>query len=162
MAQQRFPDTRAEFRSPNGTYVVVNSDRDEKPFHSLTVKRRSDGSVINTYEYPRNVEIFWNPQGTVLAITDNYASNESKCLILDLAQKNPDWADLTQALRNAGNSRQKSSLVRDDHVYTKVLRWRDDKTLEVKVSGYGEVDPKGFSYLYLYSLDGSARALHSN
>jgi hypothetical protein len=73
-----FPGVRSESKSPNGRFVIKNSDSDVKdPAHTLKLVDGRNGSVIKIYQYGRGVGILWSPASDAFVINDHEGSNVS-------------------------------------------------------------------------------------
>lgn len=150
-----FPGPQAQLQSPDGRYVVENVDSDKEPHHTLRLKNTETGAVRTLCNYPRHVTVLWSPDGKKLAVNDYAGSDFSKILIFSADQDSPAQdvgAELLQSLKDSPDRR---SLADNHHVYFAVSSWEGNDAVKLKVWGHGEVDPKGFSRLYQYTLGGS-------
>jgi hypothetical protein len=155
-----FPGPRAAAISPDGRYAVENVDSDKEPHHTLMLRNLETGTVRLLYSYPRHVSVLWSPNGQKLAVNDYAGSNFSKSLIFFVDQRGSAVdvrAKLFEFLKDAGARRAVSG---NDHVYVVVLGWRGNDAVKVRVRGYGNVDPKGFTQFYWYTLGGSLQRAH--
>jgi hypothetical protein len=152
-----FPGTKSELKSPDGHYTIRNMD-DEKqePAHTLTLIGPK-GSTEKIYSYGRHVEVLWSPTSSAFVVNDYEGSDASRPVLftipftgkpLDLREK------LTDFLRSRGNA---ASAEENHHVYFSAKRWLSDDEILCQVTGYGDVDPKGFTRRYVYKLSGGFR-----
>lgn len=148
-----FPGTRSESKSPDGRFAIKNSDSDvEDPAHTLTLVDRRNGSVIKIYQYERGVDILWSPASDAFVINDHEGSNVSHP-VLFREPWSTNFTDLREKLIDFLRSRnQAKSALENHHVYFTALRWLNDNEVLCQVTGYGDVDPKGFTREYVYKL----------
>jgi hypothetical protein len=154
MAQSvSFPGARSETKSPDGHIVIKNSDSDvEDPAHTLTLTDRRNGSVVKIYQYGRGVDILWSPASDAFVINDHEGSNVSHP-VLFIEPWSKKYTDLREKLIDYLRSRnQARSVLENHHVYFTAQRWLSDNELLCRVTGYGDVDPKGFTRYYIYKL----------
>ncbi len=155
-----FPGKNGDAKSPDGRYLVENVDSDKEPHHSLLLKNLKTGGVHSLCNYKRHVTALWSPDGQKLVVNDSAGSDFSKSLIFFVDQSGPPvdiGAKLLQSLKDPADRRSVSG---NHHVYVAVTNWQGNQAVKLRVWGYGDVDPKGFSRLYLYTLDGSFRRAH--
>lgn len=148
-----FPGTRSESKSPDGRFVIKNSDSDvEDPAHNLMLIDTRNGSVITIYKYGRGVDILWSPRSDAFVINDHEGSNVSHP-ILFRAPWSTNYTDLRDKLIDfLRSSNQAKSALENHHVYFTVQRWLSENEVLCQVTGYGEVDPNGFTRRYVYKL----------
>jgi hypothetical protein len=152
-----FMGAQAQLRSPDGRYVVENVDSDKEPHHTLLLKNTETGAVRTLCNYSRHVTVLWSPDRKKFSVNDYAGSDFSKILIFSADQESPPQdigAELLQSLKDSPDRR---SLADNHHVYFAVSSWEENDAVKLKAWGHGEVDPKGFSRLYQYSLGGSFR-----
>jgi hypothetical protein len=155
-----FPGPQAKLQSPDGRYVVENVDSDKEPHHTLRLKSAATGTVRTLCSYQRHVTVLWSPDGKKLVVNDYAGSDFSRVLIFSADRESPlvnVGAELLQSLRDSPDRR---SLADNQHVYFAVSGWEGKESVKLKVWGYGQVDPKGFSRWYQYTLGGSFHRLH--
>jgi hypothetical protein len=157
-----FPGPQRELKSPDGRYSVENIDSGSEPHHTLLLKKTETGTVRTLCNYNRSVSVLWSPDGKKLVVNDYLGSNLSESVIFFVDQTSSPLdigAELLQSLKSSPDRR---SLVGNDHVYFAVSRWEGDEAVKLKVWGYGEVDPKGFSRLYIYQVGGTFRLMSTH
>jgi hypothetical protein len=154
-----FPGPQAQLQSPDRRYVLENLDSDKEPHHTLRLKNSETGAVRTLCNYPRHVSVLWSPDGKKLVVNDYAGSDFSKTLIFSADQDSPPQDVGAQLLESLKDSPDRRSLADNHHVYFAVSSWEGNEAVKVKVWGHGEVDPKGFSRLYQYTLDGSFRRM---
>jgi hypothetical protein len=148
-----FPESRSEAKSPDGRYTVRNAD-DEKqePAHTLTLIDTKSGSAIKSYSYGRHVDVLWSPTSDAFVVNDYEGSDVSRPVLftapwvgqpVDLREK------LTDFLRSRGEAK---SIEGDHHMYFSAERWLGGREILCEVTGYGDVDPKGFTRHYVYKI----------
>jgi hypothetical protein len=149
-----FPGTRSESKSPDGRFVIKNSDSDvEDLAHTLTLVDRRNGSVIKIYQYERGVDILWSPASDAFVINDHEGSNVSHP-VLFREPWSTNFTDLREKLIDFLRSRnQAKSALENHHLYFTARRWLSDNEILCQVTGYGDVDPKGFTKHYVYKID---------
>ena len=152
-----FPGTQAQLRSSDGRYAVENVDSDKEPHHTLLLKNTETGAVRTLCNYPRNVTVLWSPDGKKLVVNDYAGSDFSKILIFSADEDSPPQDVGSELLQSLKDSPDRRSLADNHHVYFAVSSWEGNDAVRLKVWGHGEVDPKGFSRLYQYTLRGSFR-----
>lgn len=154
-----FPGPQAQLQSPDRRYVLENLDSDKEPHHTLRLKNTETGAVRTLCNYPRHVTVLWSPDGKKLVVNDYAGSDFSKILIFSADQDSPPQDVGAQLLQSLKDSPGRRSLADNHHVYFAVSSWEGNEAVKVKVWGHGEVDPKGFSRLYQYTLGGSFRRM---
>ena len=149
-------------KSPDGRFIIRNVD-DEKldPAHTLTLVDASNGSAVKSYSYGRHVDVLWSPSSDAFVVNDYEGSDASRPVLfmspwkgqpVDLRKK------LTDFLRSQGEAR---SVDGNHHVYFSAKRWLGRDVILCQVTGYGDVDPKGFTKRYVYKLcDGFHHSRH--
>ena len=149
-----FPGARSESKSPDGRFVIKNSDSDvEDPAHALTLADGRNGSSIKIYRYGRSVDILWSPTSDSFVINDHEGSNVSHA-ILFREPWSTKYIDLREKLIDFLRSRnQAKSTLENHHVYFTAQRWLSKNEVLCQVTGYGDVDPNGFTRRYVYKLD---------
>jgi hypothetical protein len=110
---------------------------------------------IEVLSFSRHVSVGWAPTGVAFFATDFSGSDSSRCLVFLLGGASPEKRDLSEALRTSGLVPARAWS--NHHVSCEVLRWLDDDELLLRLHGYGDVDPRGFSMRYRYSLRGAFR-----
>ena len=158
-SERSFPGPVNRLPSPDGRYVLINVDSDKAPHHVLVIKDSSSGVKRQIHSYGRHVSALWSPDGNMLVVNDYAGSDFSKSLLFSAAADKPT-VDLGAALlRSLENSAARRELTGNDHVYFAVKKWKSQTELVLRVWGYGDASPRGFSQTYVYSLEGSFRRL---
>jgi len=150
--QTRFPGVLQELGSPNGDYTLVNTDSEREPHHSLILRNNKTGAARRLLDYGRSVTVLWSPAGRRIAVTDNFASNESRILILTADGRAPDLSLQDVVGKGLAPPELLRALRENDHVYFEALRWDGEGSLRFRVRGYGASDGSEFSHRYVYSL----------
>ena len=148
-----FPGAKSETKSPDGRYTIQNAD-DEKqePAHTLTLIATKDGSATKIYSYGRHVEVLWSPTSSAFVVND-YEGSDVSHPVLFTAPWTDRPVDLREKLIDFLRSRGKASSAEENHhVYFSAQRWLSGNEILCQVSGYGDVDPKGFAKHYVYKL----------
>lgn len=147
-----FPEKHSELRSPDGNYVIRNSDNDqEEPAHTLTLIEVRSGSVKTTYKYGRGVDVLWSPTSKAFVVNDHEGSDSERPILFSAPWTN-EYTDLREKLTDFLRSRGKASLLDNHHIYFSVQRWLGSDELLCKVTGYGDANPKGFAVTYVYKI----------
>jgi hypothetical protein len=105
------------------------------------------------------VNVLWSPSSEALVVNDIYASDDSRSMLFVLTPE-VHLTNLGELLLGARIPAKERELMQDGYpVFKFVTRWLDSESLLFKVSGYAEVDEKGFkdpfTFVYLYRLEGS-------
>jgi hypothetical protein len=153
-----FPE-QSQAASPNGRYVIVGENHAE-PFHTAILEDRVLKTRRKLFDYDRHIDLLWNPDSKSFALTDYEESDYSRCSIIFIDQTLPTirvWDKLVKAL----TQRDRKSLIENQHVYIAAMQWIGAGALKVKVWGYGEVDPSGFTRFYSYDRDGRVKRLNN-
>jgi hypothetical protein len=145
--------------SPNGHYAIVGVDSDTEPFHTVFLEDLRLRTRRKLFDYGRHIDLLWNPDSKSFALTDYAGSDYSSCSIVSVDENVPPiqlWDELVKAV--TGNDQK--SLLKKHHVYIAATQWIDSGTLRVKVWGYGDVNPSGFTEFYTYDRDRGIRRHH--
>lgn len=156
----RFPGERSEILSPNRRFILYNIDTENTwPNHALFLKDIKEEKEKKLYAYQRYVEVLWSPQSTALFINDHGGSDYSNSIIFIFEGKKKNKTfDLREELRqNLGNHK---SIFGNHHVYIESVEWLNEDKVKVKISGYGDVDPDGFTLWYEYKIGEGFRKLN--
>jgi hypothetical protein len=149
-SQVTFPGTHPCVAAPNGRITVCNEDSNVSPFHALSLV--GEGTKRQLFTYDRSVRVYWAPDSKHVAITVNAGSDSSFIRIFSTDGATSFVVDQEKLCRQL-DSRKCSQLSGNGHVYIEAQRWLSKKSLYLKVHGYGEVSPKGFSFEVSYPLD---------
>jgi hypothetical protein len=158
-AKARFPGERDRLAAPSGEHVVVNVDSDQPPTHALYVTGRDGNNRRLLLAYERHVTAVWSPDGSLLAVTDFGGSDFSRCLVFD-ARTARLVVEVSKALKQRYPRERRWS--ENHHVYFEAERWLDARTLQVKVRGHGDRDPKGFEARYEFRVDDADQGAAGN
>jgi hypothetical protein len=151
-----FPGQEPELMSPDRQYVLRNVDSDTEPHHVLYLRDQARGSEEQLFAYDRHVSALWSPDGKALLINDHGASDSSNCFIFlvdDVRQR----IDVRERLAEQLGANK--SINSNHHVYVEGISWLGPDVAKIQVSGYGDVDPKGFKLSYRYQLGGRFLAM---
>jgi hypothetical protein len=153
-----FPGAKSETKSPDGRYTIRNvDDEKQEPAHTLTLIATKDGSATKIYSYGRHVEILWSPTSSAFVVTD-YEGSDVSHPVLFTAPWTDQPVDLREKLIDFLRSRGKATSAEENHhVYFSAQRWLSGNEVLCQVSGYGDVDPKGFAKHYVYKLGAGFR-----
>jgi hypothetical protein len=154
-----FP-SQSQAVSPNARYVVIGEENHAEPFHTAILEDRVLRTRRKLFDYDRHVDLLWNPDSKSFAVTDYEESDYSRCSIMFTDRTVPTiriWDKLVKTLTD----RERKSLLENHHVYIAAVEWIGAGALKVKVWGYGEVNPSGFTRFYSYDSDGSVKPLNN-
>jgi hypothetical protein len=74
-----FPGAKSETKSPDGRYMIRNSDSmTENPAHTLTLVESEGGSVVKVYQYRRSADVLWSPASDAFVINDYEGSDSTR------------------------------------------------------------------------------------
>jgi len=156
-----FPGAKSETKSPDGRFTIRNTD-DEKqePSHVLALIDAKDGSTRKVYSYERHVDILWSPNSTAFVVND-YEGSDAAHPVLFTAPWTNKPVDLREKLIGfLGSGSGIKSVLDNHHVYFSVQRWLGGGEMLCQVTGYGDVDPKGFTSQYVYKIGSGFRPYH--
>jgi len=154
-----FPE-QSQAASPNARYAIVGEENHAEPFHTAILEDRVLKTRRKLFDYDRHIDLLWNPDSKSFAVTDYEESDYSRCSIIFIDQTVPTirvWDKLVKAL----TERERKSLVENHHVYVAAVEWVSASALKVKVWGYGEVNPSGFTRFYSYDRYGGVKRLNN-
>jgi len=153
-----FPGAKSETKSPDGRYTIRNTD-DEKqePAHLLALSDAKDGSTTKIYSYGRHVDVLWSPTSVAFVLND-YEGSDASHPVLFTAPWTNQPVDLREKLIGFLRSgRGVKSVLDNHHVYFSAQRWLSGDEILCQVTGYGDVDPKGFTAQYVYKIGAGFR-----
>jgi hypothetical protein len=143
-----FPSDRTQIASPDGKYSIVNVDDDSTdPHHTLYLEDRIANSRKKLLSYGRHVDVLWNPDSTAFAINDFVGSDFAECKVYSIRED-----VLPVDVATLVTDRELADLQKNHHVYFAVVRWLSPKTLKVKMWGYGDAHPSGFTRFFIVNL----------
>jgi hypothetical protein len=140
--------------SPDGRYVIVGVDSNSEPHHKVFLKDVVLKTRRKIFDYNRNIVLLWANDSKSFAVTDYVGSNTSQCSVfsVDETVRPIQLLDnLLPALSKPAREQLKRQLS-SDHVYVEASAWTAPEVLTVKISGYGEANPKGFEQFYSVQL----------
>ena len=124
-----FPSAEAVAASPDGLKEVIWKEAQQGQPHRLDLHFLG-GRTVPVMTFERHCTVQWDPPGHHFAVTDSYASNESRILIFgveDVGSSVPIPLQLTSTMDPPTGM---------DHHYLDVIDWTT-RGLEVRVHGYG-------------------------
>jgi len=148
-----FPGAKSETKSPDGRFAIRNTD-DEKqePSHVLALIDTKDGSTRKVYSYERHVDVLWSPSSTAFVLNDYEGSDAARPVFFTAPWTNQP-IDLREKLIGFLRSGPGAKSVLDNHhVYFAAQHWLNADEILCQVTGYGDVDPKGFTAQYVYKI----------
>ena len=148
-----FP-ANSEALSPDGRYAIVDIDRSSEPYHVVFLKNLQVNSRRELFDYDRHVDVLWSPDSKSFAVTDYGDSDFSRCNIFSVDEKIARIPVLDHLFRTLPESEQKrlKRLQSNHHFYVAASAWTGPKELRLKIWGYGDADPKGFTRYYALQL----------
>lgn len=154
LASERFSQFPglSEASSPDGRYVLRNVDieKDGEFNHQLILRDTKTNTEKTIYSYGRRVDALWSEDSKGLIINDHGGSDYTNCIIFRL-EKEIKKHDVKELLTRK-SIKYKKSIVENHHVYIEGIRWVTNKTIKIRITGYGDVDPEGFSMWYEYTI----------
>ncbi len=146
----RYPESQRTYPSPGGRYELYNVDpKGNEQLHALFLRKGAHKPDIRLYSYLRNVSALWSPTGSNLVVNDYGGSDFSNCLIYVL-DKGLEPIDIESELRKKMLTER--DIFENHHVYIECGRWLESSRVKVKISGYGEIDRRGFTIWLEYKL----------
>ena len=142
--------------SPDGRFVVRNAESEKATsdfvgtFHSLWLVDQSSGRARKLCDYVGVAAVAWS-DNDFLVVTQYLSKKTSRALVFPVASSQDaimlDQPTLVQLIPP-----ERREFLRDnDHVFVEAWRLEGD-TLFLSVWGYGQHDPKGFSWRCNYAL----------
>jgi hypothetical protein len=122
--------------------------------HQLLLHNRETDRTDSLLTFDRHAEALWSPDCRAFAVTDWYASNASRVLLFTLASPNRE-ANLQNLISKAYGSLPEIS--GNGHVYFHAVAWPKNNVVRVKVSGYGDADPKRFEAFFDCEVGGAVK-----
>ncbi len=153
----RLPGDRPELFSPGRKHVLYNVDAEnEEPSHTLFIKNTKNEIKRKLYSYARYVDVLWSPKGTALLVNDHGGSDFTNSLIFLLEGKE-NFFDVKKEMKYY--LQDNKHLFGNHHVYIEGVKWCGEEKVLIRISGYGDIDPKGFVLKYEYTLGQRFRLL---
>lgn len=155
----RFPGA-SDLPSPNRLYVLRNVDNENaEPNHILFLRYIKTKQEEKLFSYGRYVEVLWSPAGNGLIINDHGGSDFSNCIVFLFNDKKKLMNVKEQLKLKMGDNK---SIFRNHHVYIEGMKWISEQKLEIRITGYGDVDPDGFTEWYEYIIADGFKFLRRN
>ena len=146
----KFPGEKSEIVSPDKKYVLYNVDLEYvEPHHFLFLVDTKNRNHEKLYEYGRYVDVLWSTDGDGLIINDFGGSDYSNTIIF-LFGDTKKRIDIKDELRQ--RMKDNKSIFGNHHVYIEGVKWLSKNRIKIKISGYGDVDPDGFTLWYEYTI----------
>jgi hypothetical protein len=144
----RYPGSR-DLQSPNGLFVLNNLEIETGDLpHLLVVRNVKTTKEEFRLPYKRYVEVLWSPDGSHLLINDHGGSDYSDCMIISFRDTDKR-VDVSELLRRGTEN---LSVTQNHHVFIEGVEWLGNDRVMVKVYGYGDIDPDGFTQSYIYEI----------
>lgn len=151
---REWPQQSTDLQSPSGEKALHwEAPGNGRERHTLYLIDRATKNAIEVLSFSRHISVEWAPGGAAFFATDYAESDSSRCLVVVLGDGSPEKRDLSKGLRTSGPVPARTWT--NHHVLCEVLRWRNDDELLLRLHGYGEADPRGFTQRYRYSLKGT-------
>lgn len=169
MAQEtqliKLPGEVSAIPSPDGKYVLINVDSENEKQslslggnHALYLQNLKTGKQKKIYSYDRYIEILWSPKGSKLLINDHGGSDYSFPIIF-LINDNKQPIDVGKQIKENMAMASNQSISGNHHVYIVGTKWLDENRVKIKIYGYGDVDPRGFTLWYEYSIQNGFKSI---
>lgn len=130
-----FPGPWTSCRSPDRTHLVrwvePGSEADQ---HHLFLGVMQHPGETEILAFPRHIEVFWSPSSAHLAVTNDWASDESTVLLWTTLDAPP--SDLLDEL--AAQEGQRVALWGAHHLYLEAKGWTGDGRLRLRLWGHGD------------------------
>ncbi len=136
--------------SPSGRYVLRNVDYEHKlPAHALFLTDKQTNATIKLYNYPRHGSIAWSSDSAHFFINDDYASDQSDCLLFTLQGNKVTLVSLRKALKN--QLPEMTKFLNDAASYMDAAGWLNTHSLRVRLYGWDDTG-SDFNFWYDYDL----------
>jgi hypothetical protein len=149
------PGKMSQIISPNGKWLLLNIDSeagDSNPFlkgnHAIFLLKIGEKKLIKIYSYDRHAEVMWSPKGTKLFIND-YAGSDYSFPIVIL---NNDGNRIINVGQELLKKEKNPNIADNHHAFLIATEWLTENSLKIKVYGYGEIAPDGFTLWYAYDI----------
>jgi hypothetical protein len=153
---RRFPQESADLQSPRGGKILHwEAPGNGRERHTLYLIDQATKNSTEVLSFSRYVSVGWAPTGRAFFATDFAGSDASHCLVFILSGASAEKRDLSEGLRTSGLVPAKTWS--NHHLFCEVLHWVDGDQVLIRLHGYGDADPRGFSKRYRYSLKGAFR-----
>jgi len=136
--------------SPDGRYAIVGVDSAAEPHHTVFLEDLFLKTRRKLFNYDRHVALLWKPDSKLFAVTNYVGSDKSQCTIILVDEKMPpiQVLDVLSRQLTAASRKQLEIRLSNQHSYVEASAWDGSMTLEVKISGYGDADPAGFTEFF--------------
>ncbi len=162
-----FPEKPSAIISPDGRYAITNMDGNsgKDAFslggkHALYLHNTRTNEQEKIYVYEEHVEVVWSPKGDNVLINDYGESSDCRyyCELLIFFLDKRKLITMRDQLREKmGND---PHLFGNNCVRIMGIEWLSENRIEMRIQGYGDVDPGTFRRRYEYHvLDGEFRRL---
>ncbi len=151
-----FPD-RKELRSPDGKYAIKSVDHNTRPgefagvFHSLVLEEVATCRVRILFDYLNRAAVAWSGEGYII-VTDYAGKRTSRVLVFAIDPGAGGFVLDKNDLARQLPGRLSDKLRANEHVFVEALRMRQ-RTLSLRVWGYGPHDYQGFRLLCDFELE---------
>lgn len=117
-------------------YAVSNESMD--PAHTLYMRDKVSGAVVEVMSFPRSVQVGWSPRGDRFFVNNKYGSNRSDCRVVEATKKMEiRWLEV-----GVGSEYKCEGFDPTDHCYIKCVAWNGESELSGTFESYGDVDVK--------------------
>jgi hypothetical protein len=149
-----FPGANARCGAPKGGATVEWRESDGSHAHQLLLRVNSRTPPVQIFEFSRNVDVLWSPDGRALAITDRAESTDSTVWVIALdAPDRP--ANVESAFRATFGA--VPDIYRNGHRYFQATTWRSPSVLEFAIRAYDAAPNDEYTGQFLYRLDGTVQ-----
>jgi hypothetical protein len=132
-----FPGKSTVAQSPAGQFSLVWFEANADQPHMLKL-RLANGALRPVMSIERHATVQWAPSGNQFAVSDAFASNESRVLIYSVSEK-----EGATAIQLKLPKRVDRLLQANHHSYIEVIDWTQEG-LKLNASGYGAAPDKSF------------------
>lgn len=98
--------------------------------------------------FNRHVGVIWSPDDAHIMVTDFDSSNRANAFLYPVQQSAA--INLESELRR--HSLVRSNVFDNHHCYLVGQRWLSPNQVRLRLWGYGDVDPNGFEFFFVYDL----------
>ncbi len=158
-----FPGLSSQAMSPNKDFLIENVDSQNEEDsdilggnHALFLINILTGKRKHLHAYERHVEVWWSPTGSYVLVNDYRGSDSATPLIFMIDEDTTCIALEKELAQQAQNN---SHIWKNHHVYITGSEWIAQDVLKVKIEGYGDVDPDGFTLWFEYHIGKGFTAL---
>jgi hypothetical protein len=150
-----FPE-QSQAVSPDGRYAIIGVDSGSEPYHAVFLEDRLHKNRRELFNYDRHIVLMWKSDSKLFAVTDYLGSENSRCSIFSVNERVPPIQILDVLSRQLSEAtwKQLKTHLSNHHAYVEAEVWDGALSLMVKISGYGDADPTGFTEFYEVLLPG--------